>query len=157
VPDLQYEADEQDQAEVFDEDNITEDGQDIAHLDMARNVYDVTTAQDDADVDGDMAARDAGDFDPDDLDETEIEQSLEADDGVDEARGSLRADSDLVASDDDSPADYETDADDPDLDDDDPDEDDGQGEGSRSDKRRDYEVEETFPASDSPPANPGAD
>lgn len=151
--DLEYDADDQDQAEVFDEENITEDGQDIAHLDMARNVYDVTSAEDDADVDDDMGAEDADDFDPDELEETEIEQLLEEDDGVDEIRPSLRADSDLVASDDDSPADYETD----DADDDAVDEDIGQGEGSRSDRRRDFEIEESFPASDSPPPNPGSD
>ena len=42
-------GDEQDLAEVFDETNITEDGDDIAHPDMAPNVFDVTRDDEDAD------------------------------------------------------------------------------------------------------------
>ena len=37
-------ADAQDQAELFDETNITRDGQDIAHPDMARDVLDVRSS-----------------------------------------------------------------------------------------------------------------
>ena len=153
--DADFEIDEQDQAEVFDETNNTEDGGDIAHLDMARNVFDATSAEDDGGLDGDLADEDPDDFDPDQLDESELEQMLEEDDGIDAESESPGDRSDLVASDDASTADFEGGGDD----DDDADEADkpDSGAGTRPDKRRDYEVEESFPASDPPPANPGAD
>ena len=152
--DADFEIDEQDQAEVFDETNITEDGGDIAHLDMARNVFDATSAVDDGGLDADLADEDPDDFDPDELDESELEQMLEADDGIDADSDSPGDRSDLVASDDASTADFEGVGDEDDADgEDNPD----SGAGTRPDKRRDYEVEETFPASDPPPASPGAD
>ena len=140
-PDL--DADDQDQAETFDETNLTEDGEDIARPDMMRNVYDVTSAEDDAN-DDEFEEEDADDFDPDDLDESERESLLEEDDGIDEDDGPVTRDQgDLVAEDDERPADFE-----------------GESVGSEDediDRRRDTDLEETFPASDSPPANPGAD
>jgi hypothetical protein len=120
--DLDMDADDQDQAETFDETHITKDGGDIARLDMMRNVFDVTTAEGDGD-DDDLADEDPDDFDPDALDESELESLLEEDDGIDDDEGPVtRDEADLVA-----------------------------------DRRRDHELEETFPASDSPPTNPGAD
>jgi hypothetical protein len=93
MPDLEQDADSQDLAEVFDETNTTEDGVDIAHPDMAPNVYDVTTAEDDPDED---QPTDLDDFDPDDIDEADLEAMLEEDDGVDEARELGRDEADLV-------------------------------------------------------------
>jgi hypothetical protein len=125
--DLEQDADDQDQAETFDETHITEDGEDIAHLDMARNVYDVTSVDGDAD-DDDFEAEDADDFDPDELDEAEREALLEEDDGIDDdERAKSHDESDLVLDDEDE------------------------------DASRDEALEATFPASDPAPSNPGAD
>ena len=75
--DLDYDADDQDQAETFDETNITDDGGDIAHPDMERDVLDVTHAEeDDEDDDFDDEAADE-DFDPDEADDAEIDSMLE--------------------------------------------------------------------------------
>jgi hypothetical protein len=124
MPDIDDDADSQDLAEVFDETNTTEDGFDIADPDMAPDVYDVTSAADDDDEDD---GEDAGDFDPDDLDEAEREQMLEEDDGVDAARVLARDEADLVADSGGSPEDL----DDEDL-----------------EQRLDDALEGTFPASD---------
>jgi hypothetical protein len=147
--DLEQDADDQDQAETFDETHITEDGEDIAHLDMARNVYDVTTAEGDGD-DDDMAGEDAEDFDPDALDESELESLLEEDDGVDDDGDETRDhdQGDLVAEGDESPADYQGDPDTLEVDDE---------PESPSSARRDAELDDTFPASDPLPSNPGSD
>jgi hypothetical protein len=109
MADLEDDADSQDLAEVFDETNITRDGVDIAHPDMAPDVYDVTVADDDADED-EFGGEDPGggdDFDPDDLDEAELEAMLEEDDGIDEAADAADGGADRVSSDDPSPADYQ--------------------------------------------------
>jgi hypothetical protein len=147
--DLEQDADDQDQAETFDETHITEDGEDIAHLDMARNVYDVTTAEGDGD-DDDMADEDAEDFDPDALDESELESLLEEDDGVDDDGDETRDhdQGDLVAEDDESPADYQGGPDATAVDDE---------PESPASARRDSELDDTFPASDPLPSNPGSD
>jgi hypothetical protein len=141
MPDLDdSEADGQDLAEVFDEENITEDGRDIATSDMQRDVYDVTS--DDGDATEALEAED--DFDPDQADEAELEQIVMAEEDLDEPRSFARDDTDLIADDDISPADMEagrlTDDDDTDAD----------GGRSRSDVDRDLDrgLEETFPASD---------
>jgi hypothetical protein len=140
--DLEQDADDQDQAETFDETHITEDGEDIAHLDMARNVYDVTSADGDAD-DDDFEAEDPDDFDPDDLDEAEREALLEEDDGIDDDERAMSHDqADLVLDEEDGwPSGLEGD--------DQSDED--------ADTSRDEALEATFPASDPVPSNPGAD
>jgi len=83
MADVDDDADSQDLAEVFDETNTTEDGYDIADPDMAPDVYDVTTAEDDDDED---QPEDPDDFDPDQLDEAEREEMLEEDDGIDSPR-----------------------------------------------------------------------
>jgi hypothetical protein len=98
-------ADAQDQAEIFDETNITRDGDDIAHPDMARDVYDVTRE----DEDSEPFETEGEDFDPDQADEAQLEMELGMDDGVDEARQFLADDSDRVTTDDVRPADYEAD------------------------------------------------
>jgi hypothetical protein len=132
MPDLDDESDSQDMAEIFDETHITEDGGDIAHPDMERDVYDVTTAEDDGDPD---QPTDTDDFDPDEVDETELELMLEEDDGVDESRALARDDADLVADDGASTPDHE-----------------GANPSSaaraRQESRLDADLEATFPASD---------
>ncbi len=147
--------DEQDVAEIFDEDNITEDGVDIAHPDMERDVYDVTSAEDDSD-DDDFGDEDDDDFDPDDVDEAELETMLEEDDGIDAPRELGRDDEDLVTATDESPADFEGG--------DDAEEDDDEAHGvidsppsAREQRELDHGLEETFPASDPVSINPGAD
>ena len=152
------EADDQDRAETYDETHLTEDGDDIARPDMMRNVYDVTVAEDDAgddDFGDDFEDEDADDFDPDALSESERESLLEEDDGIDDDEGPVTRDSgDLVSIDDDRPSDFEGEAqstgpDDEDLD--------PGGADARRDSRRDAGLEETFPASDPLPSNPGSD
>ena len=151
-PDM--DADDQDQAETFDETNLTEDGEDIARPDVMRNVYDVTSTEDDAD-DDEFEDEDADDFDPDALDESERESLLEEDDGIDDDEGpETRDQGDLVSVDDDRPSDFEGESESSDPEDEDRP---GVSADARRDQRRDIELEETFPASDSPPANPGAD
>jgi len=141
MPDLEdNEADGQDPAEVFDEENITEDGRDIATSDLQRDVYDVTS--DDGDATEALEADD--DFDPDLADEAELEQIVMAEEDLDEPRSFARDDADIVAEDDIGPADLEAGsltADDARDDDED---------RSRADVDRDLDrgLEETFPASD---------
>jgi hypothetical protein len=143
--DLEFDADDRDQAETFDETHITEDGEDIARPDMMRNVYDVTSAEGDGD-DDDLSEEDAEDFDPDTLDESELESLLEADDGVDDEEGPItRDDADIVADEDVSPVAMQAES--------------GVGRVTWSlgvEERRDRVLEDSFPASDSPPTTPGA-
>jgi len=95
--------DDQDQAEVFDEENITEDGYDIATSDMQPNLFDATTVDEDANE----ALEPADDFDPDKADEAELEEIVMADEDLDEPRSFARSNTDLVADEDLSPADLE--------------------------------------------------
>ena len=114
-PDEPDEADGQDLAEVFDETNITEDGEDIATSDMQRDVLDVTAAEDDADLDGALAAED--DFDPDAMDEAEYEEVVRGEEDLDEPRSFAGDDADRVIEGGPQPADLESDGlDDDDLD-----------------------------------------
>jgi hypothetical protein len=151
-------GDDQDQAEVFDETNITRDGDDIAHPDMARDVYDVTTAEGDG-LEGEIGEAETEDFDPDQADEAELEFMLESDEGVDESRAFVGEDGLLVAADDDRPADYEPEA----ISDEELEESGYQVEHEPSsaaqarDSALDEGLEETFPASDPVSINPGAD
>ncbi len=148
-------ADAQDRAEVFDETNITRDGDDIAHPDMARDLFDVTQEDEDS-ATYDTAAED---FDPDAADEAELEDQLELDDGVDETRLLLPDDADLVTTDDARTADYEAD----DISDEDLhalgyDEDRPAPERDpHTERQLDEGLGETFPASDPVSINPGAD
>ena len=96
-------SDSQDQAEVFDEENITADGRDIATSDMQRDVFDVTSVDEDATA----ALEPQDDFDPDAADEAELEEIVLADEDLDEPRSFERSDADLVAADDPRPADFE--------------------------------------------------
>jgi hypothetical protein len=105
-PDEFEEADGQDLAEVFDETNITEDGEDIATSDMQRDLLDVTAADDDADADDTMAA-DADDFDPDALDEAEYEEIVQREEDLDEPRSFAGDDANRVLDEGESPADLE--------------------------------------------------
>jgi len=115
VPD----ADAQDFAEVFDETNLTEDGDEIANADDLPDLYDATRALGDG---RDVEALDADDVDPDELDDDDLEEDPDddnqlRDDLEDEPEG---ADSDDV------------------LDE----------KQQRQDELLDEGVEETFPASD---------
>jgi len=94
------EPDAQDLAEVFDEENITEDGRDIATSDLQRDVYDMTTAPQDANE----ALEPQDDFDPDQAGEAELEEVLLADEDLDVPRTFGRDNADLVADDDAGPA-----------------------------------------------------
>lgn len=109
-PETDY--DPQDVAEVLDETNLTEDGQDIANFDEIDDVYDATQADDDA-------AEDEDD-DYDILDESElddIDDELEGgrdDEGLDVERepldpvGGGLSDEDVISTDDEEPSDYES-------------------------------------------------
>lgn len=152
--DLDMGADSQDMAEVYDETNITEDGDDIAHPDMERDVFDVTSAADDAD-DDDFEADDDEDFDPDQADDAEIDGMMEEDDGVESPRSLGRDPTDVVTGAAESPADYEAEWDGNEN------EETGEREADTPspEKQRelDHGLEETFPASDPVSINPGAD
>ena len=91
------------QAEVFDEENITEDGRDIATSDMQRDVYDLTSAPEDS--------RDAlgpeDDFDPDAAYEADLEEIVMAEDDLDEPRSFARSIAVLVSDEDVGTADLE--------------------------------------------------
>jgi hypothetical protein len=138
-------ADGQDLAEVFDETNITEDGFDIADPDMAPDVYDVTSADDDDDEDDE----DPDDFDPDEMDEAEREKMLEEDDGIDSLRVLPPDEADLVPASAESLADGDLTADERPSGEDlwDKPSSDEAGDGDL-DARLDEALEETFPASD---------
>ena len=153
--DLTEDADAQDLAETYDETNITTDGDDIAHPDMERDVYDVTSAEDDSDEEDE---EDDDDFDPDEVDEAELETMLESDDGVDEPRELTADEADRVAADGGTPADYQGGSS----------SDDGQDDEESADiqpvthsprveRHLDEGLEETFPASDPVSISPGAD
>lgn len=107
--DIDY--DDQDGAEVLDETNLTEDGEDIANFDELEDVLDVTQAEGDEDEDEDL-----DDFDDEDADDIDDELEGERDDeGLDVEREPLSAiagdDEDLedsVSDEDDSAADFES-------------------------------------------------
>jgi hypothetical protein len=104
MPDLEDDPDSQDLAEVFDEENLTKDGFDIANPDMAPDVFDVTSTEDDAE---DSEAVDAADLDVDNIDEAERELMFEEDDGIDSDRAEPIDEADLVTTDGELPADYQ--------------------------------------------------
>ena len=156
MPDPQNdEIEGQDLAEVFDEENITEDGRDIATSDLQRDVFDVTSVDEDANE----ALEPDDDFNPDAADEAELEEILLADEDLDEPRSFARDDADLVADDDLQPSDLEADS----LGDDDLDalgyDDAGVGARARqaAEAALDRDLAATFPASDPVAVNPGAD
>jgi hypothetical protein len=140
-PDEPEAVDGQDLAEVFDEENITEDGRDIATSDMQADVYDVVSSDEDA-TDA-LAPQD--DFDPDTADEAELEEIVMAEEDLAEPRSFARGGSALVADDDVQPADFEA----------------GEAEAAETadaedraadrtdlERRLDRALEATFPASD---------
>ncbi len=149
------EPDGQELAEVFDEENITPDGRDIATSDMQRDVFDATSVPEDADE----ALEPSDDWDPDAADEAELEAVVSADEGLDQPRTFARDSASLVL--DEIDEDLEPGADEEaesapmesdDLDDDDVEAlgyagDDGQDGGDIED-RLDEALDETFPASD---------
>ncbi len=133
--DLDNDADEQDLAETFDETNSTEDGVDIAHADMAPDVFDVTSADEDAEEDETPDE----DFDPDRATDNELDELLERDDGVDDDARASADNADRVSTEDSGPAAFEA------------------GDGTDEEQRLDEGLEETFPASDPVSTDPGAD
>jgi len=154
MPDLEDdEPDGQDLAEVFDEENITEDGRDIATSDMQRDVYDVTGD----DGDATEALEPDDDFDPDQADEAELEEIVMAEEDLDEPRSFVRDSADFVSDEDAGPADFEAEQ----LTDDDIE---ALGYDAASeqphaaaDRALDHRLDATFPASDPASINPGAD
>jgi hypothetical protein len=156
MPDpIDVDSDSQDLAEVFDEENITEDGYDIATSDMQRDLFDVTSTDEDANE----ALAPDDDFDPDAADEAELEEIVMAEEDLDEPRSFARDDADLVSDDDLQPADLEADSlDEEDLEalgyDDEAPEAQARAAGERA---LDRDLEATFPASDPVSPNPGAD
>lgn len=158
--DLEMDADDQDMAEIFDEENITEDGVDIATSDMERDVFDVTTAEDDSD-DDEFGDDDDDDFDPDQADDAELDTMMEEDDGIDGPSPVTRDAADLVTATDESPADMQGDDEDADEEGsfygDDADGKSKSAPSPREDRELDHGLEETFPASDPVSISPGAD
>jgi len=98
-------TEDQDQAEVFDEENITPDGRDIATADMQRDLPDVTATVDDADLG--EALDEEPDFDPDAMDEAKYEAVVQGEEDLDGPERATRDQADLVAEDDASPAAFE--------------------------------------------------
>ena len=136
----------QDLAEVFDEENTTEDGRDIATPDMQRDGYDVTAS--DEDVTDALQADD--EFNPDDADEAELEEIVMAEEDLDydEPRSFALGSPDLVSDDDIGSADMEAGG----LTDDG-----AVVEESPAETRLEQGLEGAFPASDPVPTNPGSD
>ena len=149
--DLDLDGDAQDMAEVYDETNITEDGEDIAHPDIERDVYDVTAAEDDAEDD---EFSDDDDFDPDQADDSELDTMMEADDGIDSPRSLGRDISDVVTATEESPTEYESDRN---HGEDMPGVTSGDPPSPKEQRDLDHGLEETFPASDPVSISPGAD
>jgi len=149
--------DDQELAETFDETNITRDGEDIATSDMQPDVYDVTSVEEDTDIDGVLDSDD--DFDPDQMDEVEYEEIVMAEEDLDEPRTFRGDDANRVSDDDLQPEDLEADT----LTDEDiaalgydderrpPDHD------PHVDALLDEGLKETFPASDPVSISPGSD
>jgi hypothetical protein len=86
MPDIDDGADAQDEAEIFDEtnreDELTLGGEDLTDdPDVARDIYDVTSAIGDAD--DDRYAMDAADAGPEDLDGADFEDDEDDDDNLD--------------------------------------------------------------------------
>jgi hypothetical protein len=110
VPETEF--DDQDGAEVLDETNLTEDGQDIANFDEIDDVYDATRADGDEDEDEEFD----DDLDDEDLDEISDDLEGERDDeGLDVEREPLSpvtGDGDdieaAISDDDDATADFES-------------------------------------------------
>jgi len=128
--DFEYEA--QDRAEILDETNLTEDGQDIANFDDIPDVYDATSADDADEIDEEIdAARD--------------------DEGLDIRREPLTAEGAPIGgvpTDADTPSDLERGGNPDDIDEEaDP----------HTERQLDKGLKETFPASDPVSINPGAD
>lgn len=152
--DLDDEADGQDLAEVFDETNTTEDGEDIAHPDMAPNVYDVTYEDGDADESDEVDE----DFDPDLATDDELDEMLDRDDGVDDDdEATPPDDEDRVTTDDEEASDYES----PSLSDAELASSGYEAEPKSARRKEeadlDDSLEDSFPASDPTSTSPGAD
>jgi hypothetical protein len=105
MPDPNNDLDDDDQslAETFDEENITPDGRDIASSDMQRDVFDVTSVPEDARE----ALEPEDDWDPDAADEAELEEVTQVDEDLDGPLPIGPDPTNLVADDDETPADFE--------------------------------------------------
>jgi hypothetical protein len=108
APDETPDIEGQDQAEVFDEENITQDGRDIATSDMQPDVLDVTRTADDGDLDEALDAE--PDFDPDEMDEAEYEGLVQGEEDLDGPEQATRDQGDMVADDGGGPEAFEGEA-----------------------------------------------
>lgn len=162
---IDNESDPQDRAEVLDETNLTEDGGNIANFDEVSDVYDATSAADDADIDDldperDEAEFDAAEFgalsDGGDLTEERDDAGLRT---APEDR-SFAYDEDRVTTEDERSRNYEASGgtgDENDATQVDPAEAVPDEKDEHVDKQLDKGLKETFPASDPVSINPGAD
>ncbi|RYF92091.1 MAG: hypothetical protein EON95_13565 [Caulobacteraceae bacterium] len=163
MADFENESDAQDRAEVLDETNLTEDGDNIANFDDISDVYDATAAADDADIDDLDPERDEAEFDAAEFDDGELSEDRD-DAGLRAAPEdrSFAANEDRVTTEDERSRNYEASGgvgDDSDKTgtaadpgDKAPDEKD-----PHVDRQLDKGLKETFPASDPVSINPGAD
>jgi hypothetical protein len=158
---IDNESDPQDRAEVLDETNLTKDGGNIANFDEVSDVYDATSASDDADIDDldperDEAEFDAAEFDDGDLTEERDDTGLRA---ASEDR-SFATDVDDISGERSRTRNYETSGgtgDENDATQVDPAEAVPDEKDEHVDKQLDKGLKETFPASDPVSINPGAD
>jgi hypothetical protein len=164
-PEIEYEADAQDRAEVLDETNLTDDGAELANFDEIEDVYDATAADGDEDIDEDefddlvdveaMDDEDLGDERDDEgmdiereplaasADEEDDDMDIDSADKVPTSGGAARFESHDLSDEQLKTLGYE---------DEQPDESD-----PHVDKQLDKGLKETFPASDPVSINPGAD
>jgi hypothetical protein len=149
MPDLEdnEDFDGQDQAETFDETNITPDGDDIATSDMEPDVFDVTSESQDADLDDVLQPEDEAD--PDQMDEVEYEEVVMGEDDLDQPETPKPDNAARVPDDDTEPRDFETE----DLSQEDiaalgADDAEAEGPDPHLDALLDEGLAETFPASD---------
>ncbi len=76
-----FELDEQDQSETFDETHLDEDAAEFVTLDESLDVFDATQALGDG---RDVLSLDAAELDPEALDDEDLEQDEDVDDGLDD-------------------------------------------------------------------------
>jgi hypothetical protein len=148
TPQTEFEYEAQDRAEVLDETNLTDDGEDIANFDEIEDVYDVTADPEDDDEDEDE------DDAFDDEEASGIAEEIEGqrdDEGLDVEREPLAAEAG-------KPGGVPTDADKPaDMEGGDPGEEADDERDPHTERNLDKGLKETFPASDPVSINPGAD
>lgn len=156
-------SDPQDRAEVLDETNLTADGGNIANFDEISDVYDATSASDDADIDDLDPERDEADFDAAEFEDSDLTEDRD-DAGLRAAPEdrSFAYDEDRVTTENERSRNYEASGGTGDDSDKtgvspDPGEDAADEKDPHVDRQLDKGLKETFPASDPVSINPGAD